>query len=96
MKQLYTLLFMLLVPLLWVRLQLKGRKLQGYRDHIGERFGCYLDAPSSLSTLWIHAVSVGECEAAFLLVKRLLISHPGIPIVMRWPPQQGVNELHMS
>ena len=89
MKQLYTLLFMLLVPLLWVRLQLKGRQLQGYREHIGERFGCYLDTPSSLPTLWIHAVSVGECEAAFPLVKRLLISHPGIPIVMTMATPTG-------
>ncbi len=89
MKQLYTLLFTLLAPLLWVRLQLKGRQLQGYREHIGERFGCYDDAPSSLPTLWIHAVSVGECEAAFPLVKRLLISHPGIPIVMTMATPTG-------
>ena len=89
MKQLYTLLFMILAPLLWVRLQLKGRKLQGYREHIGERFGLYLDPPATVSTLWIHAVSVGECEAAFPLVKRLLMTHPGVPIVMTMATPTG-------
>ena len=73
MRSVYTLLFFLLLPGIWLRLLWKSRRLPGYRQRIGERFAVYPQrkAPSS-PCLWVHAVSVGECEAAFPLIKRLL------------------------
>ena len=73
MRSVYTLLFFLALPGIWLRLLWKSRRLPGYRQRIGERFAIYPKgkAPSQ-SVLWVHAVSVGECEAAFPLIKRLL------------------------
>lgn len=80
MRHLYTGLFYALVPFLYLRLLIKGRKQPGYLQRISERFGYYAKASlsPSIRPLWIHAVSVGECEAVFPLVKRLL-SHADCP-----------------
>ena len=72
MRLSYTLLFHAVIPFLWFRLWWKGRRQPGYRSRIGERFGWYSVPGSSQKVIWVHAVSVGECEAAFPLVKQLL------------------------
>ena len=71
MRLVYTALFYALAPLLLFRLFWKGLKQPGYRQRIGERFGFYA-GPSRDISIWIHAVSVGECEAAFPLIQALL------------------------
>jgi 3-deoxy-D-manno-octulosonic-acid transferase len=72
MRLCYTLLFHAAVPFLWVRLWWKGRRQPGYRSRIGERFGWYTESALRHNVIWIHAVSVGECEAAFPLIRQLL------------------------
>ena len=65
----YSLIFLLLLPLILLRLYWKGRQLPAYRQHIGERLGFY---PSmSGRFIWLHAVSVGETRAAAPLVRQL-------------------------
>lgn len=71
MRYLYTLLFYALVPWVLVQLLLKSRRQPDYRRRWGERFGFYA-APRAEGALWFHAVSVGECEAAFPLIQGLL------------------------
>jgi 3-deoxy-D-manno-octulosonic-acid transferase len=75
MRQLYTLLFYTAVPLIMFRLYWRGRKAPQYRQRWQERLGYYQGKPHP-ETAWIHAVSVGEVEAAFPLIKLLQTRHP--------------------
>jgi 3-deoxy-D-manno-octulosonic-acid transferase len=49
----------------------RGRKEAGYRAHLAERWGCVDSHPSALGGLWIHAASVGEVQAALVLLPQL-------------------------
>jgi len=82
MRALYTLMWYLALPLVLARLWWRGRKEPGYRGHWDERLGSY-DAPaSSMPTLWLHAVSVGETRAAEPLVDALLAAYPDHRILL--------------
>ena len=81
-RALYSLAWWLALPLVLGRLWWRGRKEPGYRAHWAERLG-YPDAPaSSLTTLWVHAVSVGETRAAEPLVEALLAAYPDSRILL--------------
>jgi 3-deoxy-D-manno-octulosonic-acid transferase len=77
----YTMLLVLLSPLLLVRLWWRGRKEAGYRAHIGERFGEFSAAPL-IDSIWIHAVSLGEMQAAAPLVGALRQHFPARPMLL--------------
>lgn len=80
-RALYTGLLWLLLPLIPLRLWLRGRRQAEYRQHWRERFGIYAltgDRP----TIWIHAVSVGETRAAQPLVQRLLTEYPAHRVLL--------------
>jgi 3-deoxy-D-manno-octulosonic-acid transferase len=77
----YTILLLLLSPLLLVRLWWRGRKEPGYRAHIGERFGEFTITPQT-DSIWIHAVSVGEMQAAAPLINALRERFPARPILL--------------
>jgi len=64
----------LLAHLFW-----RGLSNRDYWSRIPERFGWapVLDRPS----IWVHAVSVGEVQAAASLVRALLEQYPHIPLV---------------
>ncbi|MGA0056834.1 MAG: glycosyltransferase N-terminal domain-containing protein, partial [Burkholderiaceae bacterium] len=77
MRGLYTLLGVLLLPLLAGYLLWRGRRQPAYRAHWSERFwgggaGCRAFDDEDANTLWLHAVSVGETRAAEPLVRRWL------------------------
>jgi 3-deoxy-D-manno-octulosonic-acid transferase len=67
----YTTAFRLLLPFILLRLWWRGRKLPGYRAHIAERFG-RLSPSVGVVDVWLHAVSVGEAQAALPLAQALL------------------------
>ncbi|MBA4092757.1 MAG: 3-deoxy-D-manno-octulosonic acid transferase [Candidatus Accumulibacter sp.] len=72
---LYSLVFYLATPLVWLRLLWRARKQPEYLRHVGERYGFY--APPPLRPLiWLHAVSVGETRAAAPLLEALLLEYP--------------------
>ena len=76
MKLLYTALFFLCLPLIIVRLLLRGLRAPTYWRRWPERFGNSLGTPFKSHTIWIHAVSVGEVEACKPLVKALQTAYP--------------------
>ncbi|MFJ4391244.1 lipid IV(A) 3-deoxy-D-manno-octulosonic acid transferase [Pseudomonas soli] len=80
-RSLYTLLFHLGLPLVALRLFLRGRKAPAYRARIAERFACGLP-PMRQGGIWVHAVSVGESIAAAPLVRALLKQYPDLPITL--------------
>ena len=74
-RVLYSLMLYLLLPWALLHLVWRARKQPAYLDHVGERFGIF---PSNMPSrvIWIHAVSVGETQAAEPLVKALQARHP--------------------
>ncbi|MDF0733864.1 lipid IV(A) 3-deoxy-D-manno-octulosonic acid transferase [Pseudomonas entomophila] len=80
-RTLYTLLFHLGLPLVALRLFLRGRKAPAYRQRIAERFACDLP-PMRQGGIWVHAVSVGESIAAAPMVRALLQAYPDLPITL--------------
>jgi len=77
----YTVVFYLLLPLIWLRLWLRGIKAPGYRQRWRQRFGLGLPA-SQQRVIWIHSVSVGETLTAIPLVKALQQRYPEMPILV--------------
>ncbi|MCB1916847.1 MAG: lipid IV(A) 3-deoxy-D-manno-octulosonic acid transferase [Rhodocyclaceae bacterium] len=71
-RALYTLLWLIVLPLAILRLMWRGRREPGYRADIGERLGRYRDASGFRGAWWIHAVSVGEIRASEPIVRALL------------------------
>ncbi|NRR31318.1 lipid IV(A) 3-deoxy-D-manno-octulosonic acid transferase [Oxalobacteraceae bacterium] len=84
MRLFYSLMWRLALPLVLLRLWLRGRKEPGYRQHWGERLGIYGRKPAGAAPLsvWVHAVSVGETRAAEPLVDALLLAYPDCRIVL--------------
>jgi 3-deoxy-D-manno-octulosonic-acid transferase len=75
MRLFYTLLFYLLLPFVLLRLYWRGFKAPEYRKRWTERLAIYHQKYSK-NVIWIHAVSVGEAEAVFPLIKRLQTNYP--------------------
>lgn len=78
---LYSAVFYLLLPLILGRLLWRGIKAPEYRNRYWERLGWYrhrVEGP----VIWFHAVSVGEAEAAFPLIKRLQQDYPAKKILI--------------
>jgi len=70
-RALYTLGHYAALPALLARLAWRARRNPGYGRRWGERFGWGGELPGSGDTVWIHAVSVGEVQAAVPLVRVL-------------------------
>jgi 3-deoxy-D-manno-octulosonic-acid transferase len=81
LRYLYTLAMYLVTPLFVLRMLLRGVQFQQYRHRWRERFGGFT-APGFSGSLWIHAVSVGEVNAAEPLIKALRQSYPEAPLVV--------------
>jgi len=80
LRYLYTVLFYLVLPFLFLRLLLRSRRAPEYRRRWAERLGI---TPFQLEKcIWVHAVSVGETLAAVPLIKALKANYPQIPIVV--------------
>jgi len=80
-RLLYSLLFYLAQPLIWIRLAWRARKQPEYLQHLGERYGFYPQKPAA-PLLWLHVVSVGETRASEPLVKALLDEYPAHSLLL--------------
>jgi len=67
----YTALLYLLTPFVLYRLAARGIKYHGYFARWRERFGFFPD-PGIRDSIWIHAVSLGEVNAAVPLIEGLM------------------------
>ncbi|MGB1090660.1 MAG: lipid IV(A) 3-deoxy-D-manno-octulosonic acid transferase [Oceanobacter sp.] len=75
-RLLYSLLFTLLLPLMLLKLWRRGEANPAYRKRWLERFGLSNQQGSGKPLIWIHAVSVGETQAAGPLIRHLLKHWP--------------------
>lgn len=81
-RALYGLLVLLALP--WVTLLVAWRSLRDrhYASGWGARFGCGPARDGAARCLWVHAVSVGEVQAAAALVTALRAQFPQLPLAI--------------
>jgi 3-deoxy-D-manno-octulosonic-acid transferase len=77
----YTFLLYLLTPFVLYRLAARGIKYHGYFARWRERFGFFPD-PGIENSIWIHAVSLGEVNAAVPLIEALMREYGESPFVI--------------
>ena len=80
-RWLYSLLFYCLVPMILLKLWLRGKQTPEYRCRWAERFG-FVEAVENARPIWVHAVSFGETMAIIPLVEKLLEEHPEVPVLI--------------
>ena len=82
MRYLYTLILYLMVPWVIIRIVRRGIRMPSYFSRFPERFGKYSLFKSPRNSIWIHAVSVGEVQAAAPLINQLLKKYPSHTFVV--------------
>lgn len=81
MRLLYLVVVYLLAPVVCLMMLLRGFRDRSYWRNFHERFG-YGKVPYEGTCIWVHAVSVGEVQAAAALVRALHERYPGVPLVV--------------
>jgi 3-deoxy-D-manno-octulosonic-acid transferase len=92
MRIIYLCFGLLLAPVTLAFLFWKGLRIAGYWQHVGERYGFGTAVPPG--GVWVHAVSVGEVQAAAALVRALQQRHPGLPILVTTFTPTGRDRAH--
>lgn len=83
LRSAYSVALHLLLPITIYHLVWRGFRQRGYFQRWSERYGYYPgSAPEARATIWLHAVSVGEVNAAAPLVEALLERRPQVPLVI--------------
>lgn len=95
MRFLYNLIIHLYLPVVLARLLLRGSRNRAYLGRIGERFGRYSKSTERYD-VWIHAVSVGEVNAAGPLARALARKHPSIRILVTTMTPTGADQARMA
>lgn len=91
MNALYTAFLYFALPFALARLLWRSLRMPAYRQRLAERFGRIEPPPPG--GLWLHAVSVGETQAAAPLVKQLLARHPDLPLIMTTTTPTGSRQV---
>lgn len=92
----YDLIVIILMPLILVRLFVRGYKAPAYRKRISERFGFYRFPKffkTEITTIWVHAVSVGEVFAAQPLIRELEKLYPHYQIFITTMTPTGSDQV---
>ncbi len=81
LRGLYSAVLYLLLPITLYHLIWRGFRQRAYFQRWDERYASYAQ-PGEPAPVWVHAVSVGEVNAAAPLVDRLRAMHPGLRLVV--------------
>src|SRR3990167_5438477 len=94
LRSLYSALFYLTLPYVFLRLLWRSRLAPQYRKRWKERLGF---APYTFEkSIWIHAVSVGETLAVVPLINALLADYPDTPIVVTTMTPTGAQRVEAA
>ena len=92
MRRLYSLLLYLLLPLVLLYLLFRGFRDRRYLSRWAERVG-FLSAPAETGGIVVHAVSMGEVNAASVLIRGLAAAYPDTPICVTAFTPTGSNRI---
>jgi 3-deoxy-D-manno-octulosonic-acid transferase len=93
MRSLYTLLLYLATPLVLLYLFVRGLRSRDYLKRWPERFG-WFEPPDRREGIVVHAVSMGEVNAANMLVQELMRRFPGDPLCLTTLTPTGSARVH--
>ncbi|MFA6408744.1 MAG: lipid IV(A) 3-deoxy-D-manno-octulosonic acid transferase [Gammaproteobacteria bacterium] len=96
LRNIYSLLFYLALPFILLRLQWKGRKNPAYKERWNERLAWYPKETQLSSSIWIHAVSLGESVAAIPLIKALQARYPEEKIIVTNMTPTGAEKIRAT
>ncbi|WP_025771989.1 lipid IV(A) 3-deoxy-D-manno-octulosonic acid transferase [Thioalkalivibrio sp. HK1] len=98
----YSISLYLTLPFFMARLLWRGIRNRGYWRRIGERFGFAPAAPADRKRgsseidpkpIWIHAVSLGEVQAAVPIIEALRERHPRISMIVTTTTPTGMEHI---
>jgi 3-deoxy-D-manno-octulosonic-acid transferase len=92
LRLLYSALLYVVAPLVFVATALRGLRDPSYRDRLPERLG-FTAVRFTTPPMWIHAVSVGEVQAAAALVRALISRYPQHPILVTTATPTGAQRV---
>jgi 3-deoxy-D-manno-octulosonic-acid transferase len=79
----------LLIPVLALIMLWRGWRERGYWQNFAERFG--FGRTVKRPSIWVHAVSVGEVQAAAALIRNLGARYPEMPLVLTTTTPTGAE-----
>lgn len=92
MRIIYAILTYLLLPVYALYWLVRGLGNRAYLDRVGQRFG--IGYPSlSPGTVWLHAVSVGEVQAAVPLIRTLVKRFPDRQVLVTTVTPTGAERV---
>lgn len=92
LRRLYTALLYVFAPLALAATAIRGLKDPLYRDRLMERLG-YARLEFQSAPIWVHAVSVGEVQAAAVLVRALRKEYPDRPLLITTATPTGAQRV---
>jgi len=95
LRLLYSALLYVIAPLAFLATAVRGLRDPSYRDRLPERLG-FTQLRFSARPIWIHAVSVGEVQAAAALVRALTSRYPQHPILVTTATPTGAERVRTS
>lgn len=90
-RRLYSCLLGASLPLAFGRLLWRSRHTPAYRQRWPQRLG--FGPPGPAGGVWLHAVSVGEVNAALPLIGALRLAHPDLPLLVTTTTPTGSQQL---
>jgi len=91
LRLVYTLLIYAAAPIALLANVWRGVRDPAYRERLGERFG--FTAARAHRSLWLHAVSVGEVQAAAALIRELAKRNPDEPLIVTTATPTGAQRV---
>lgn len=92
----YTVLHLLAMPLILVRLVWRARLNRDYLDCLHQRFGFGAPDLRARAPIWIHAVSVGEAQAAVPVARALAERYPQHPLLFTTTTPTGRDRVRQT
>ncbi|MEM6302314.1 MAG: lipid IV(A) 3-deoxy-D-manno-octulosonic acid transferase [Pseudomonadota bacterium] len=93
MRLIYSVLVTALVPLVMARMLWRSRRAPAYRERLLERLGYFKTPAEADTSIWVHAVSLGETLAARPLIEKLLDDFPQYSIVVTTTTPTGSEQV---
>ncbi|WPL18863.1 3-deoxy-D-manno-octulosonic acid transferase [Thiorhodovibrio winogradskyi] len=91
-RAIYSALLHALLPALLLRLLWRSLRAPAYRERWRERLGFYSKPPVPVD-IWVHAVSVGEVQAAQPMIRHLMLRDPGMRVLVTTTTPTGARRL---